>query len=649
MPPGVSVYNSVLVLLLTASSWAPSCSAAPWTGHLLRRFSLVLDYSPAPSPEDGPPASAGALRDPKYLPAQIGGIVGAYAFSLVLVALLLLALSKTRREHLRNRDRPPEEEGIFFQEFNPFPDPFLLQTEEDYKRQLEEFQRLEEIEQLEQFQHQQQFQHPQFEHPQFRPLEQPQHQQFHHPQFPQPTFEHQQLQTLSLQIPTSPIRNFSLPSPSPLSPARTGPLSPTKSQRSVFTAPSPTSTILAPGIDLSVDQTVVGRDRVMAQQQLEEMYKYVMEQEQAKAEGREYLGPMLTSPSSNTVNASPAKAGGLKKERNKPSSLNLAGDEKAQSRSSSIFSFLKSPRKNKMGAAGMSISSPIMTPMSGTFPRHDDQEMNAILPRHYAPPAPPPVHSDLPFRRAAASAAGSSHLPTPDISPVSTQSIDSRIDAAVGMPPTRAARREQREREARGQERVPYHARDISSTATSTAGDHEPISASSEKSTTKLVSLPVSPRPGATRFPSDISLPASPRPQQQSFQLPGHHNANSSTSSFPRPSGGGGPGSAAGSAVREGGALPLRAYEAAVSSPTAASYATTKQTVFTRPLMSPGMPTGMRTPYTGAPVPYTPYQPFSPVVPITPSVVTKADRKRMRKMEPKTPTVEMVRSEEDIW
>jgi hypothetical protein len=387
------------------------------------------------------------------------------------------------------------------------------------------------------------------------------------------------------------------------------------------------------------------------------MYKYVMEQEQAKAEGREYQGPSLTSPSSNTVNAGPAKAGGLKKERNKPTSLNLARDEKAQSRSSSIFSFLKSPRKNKMGAAGMSISSPIMTPMSGTFPRHDDQEMNAIQPRHYAPPAPPPlVHSDLPFRRAAASAAGSSHLPTPDISPVSTQSIDSRIDAAVGQPPTRAARREQRERETRGQDRLPYHARDVSSTATSTAGDHEPISASSERSTTKLVSLPVSPRPGATRFPSDITLPASPRPQQQSFQLPSHHaNANSSTSSFPRTPGGGagGSGSAAASAVREGGALPLRAYEPSVSSPTTASYATTKQTVFTRPIMSPGgnggMQTGMRTPWTGAPMPYTPYQPFSPVVPITPSVVTKADRKRMRRMEPKTPTVEMVRSEEDIW
>ncbi|KAK4157042.1 hypothetical protein C8A00DRAFT_40526 [Chaetomidium leptoderma] len=596
MLPGVSAYNSALLLLLAASSQPPLCAAAPWTGLLSRR-SLTLDNSPAPPPEEGPPASADALRDQSFLPVQIGGIVGAYAFSLVLVALLLLALSKTRRQQLRNRDNPPKEDEAYY-EFNPFPQPFLLQSEEEYRSQIEEFQKL------------------------------------------------------SLQIPQNPVRNFSLPSASPLSPTRTVPFSPTKSQRSIFTAPSPTSTILAPGIDLSVDQTVVRRDKVMAQQQLEEMYKHVMEQEQAKVEGREYHGPPLTSPSSNTLNASPVRTGGLKKERNKPSNLNLSRDEKTQSRGSSIFSFLKSPRKNKMGAAGMSISSPILTPMSGTFPRHNDQEMNAIQPRHYyAPPPPPPVPSDLPFRRAAASAAGSSHLPTPEISPVSTQSIDSRIDAAVGQAPSRAARREQREqqREPRFEQPLPSHSRDVSTATSVAGGDHEPISATSERSTANLVGLPTSPRPGVNRFPSVDSLPASPRPHQQTFQLPN----NPSTSSFPRPSAAG---SASGSAVREGGALPFRAYyDPSIASPTTASFTTTtKQTVFTRAPLSPGggggMNTGgLRTPWTGAPVPYTPYQPFSPLVPITPSVVTRADRKRMKRMEPKTPTVEMVRDTDDVW
>lgn len=49
-------------------------------------------------------------------------------------------------------------------------------------------------------------------------------------------------------------------------------------------------------------------------------------------------------------------------------------------------------------------------------------------------------------------------------------------------------------------------------------------------------------------------------------------------------------------------------------------------------------------------VPYSPYQPFSPVVPITPGfLVTKADRKKMRRMEPKTPTLQMVKSDDDLW
>ncbi|KAJ4293866.1 hypothetical protein N0V88_005380 [Collariella sp. IMI 366227] len=427
MPSGVSAYNSASLLLLVAS-WPSLCVAAPWTGLLSRRSLLVFDYSPAPPPEEGPPLSVGALRDPSFLPVQIGGIVGAYALSLVLVALLLLALSKVRREALRNRDNPIDPISY---EFNPFPQPFLLQSEEEYKRQLEEFQSEEEYQRhLEQYQ-------------------------------PEEAYRIQtgELQKLSLQT-NFPVPSFSFPSASPLSPSRTGPLSPSKSQHSFFTTHSPTSTILAAGVDLSVDQAVVQRDAAMRQQELEDMYRHVMEQEQAKAEGREYHPPVM-SPAASTLNMSPVKVG--KKERNKPSSLNLSRDEKAQSRGSSIFSFLKSPRKNK-APSGLSISSPIMTPI--------------------------------------------------------TQSIDSRIDAAVGKPPSRAARRKQRE-EART---ASNHSRDISA-ATSTISDededdthphhhpNEPASATSEKSTTHLVGLPCSPRPGVTRFPSGIdSLPASRAP-----------------------------------------------------------------------------------------------------------------------------------------
>ncbi|KAL2266150.1 hypothetical protein VTJ83DRAFT_5502 [Remersonia thermophila] len=623
MKTGVSSsYNSVLILLFSAaSSWPSLCFAAPGTGFLPRR-SPLLDTS-IKSAEEGPPLSAGTTRDRSILPAQLGGIAGAYALSLLLVAVILLALSKKRREHLKNRDKPPEQDNVYFG-FNPFPQPFQLQSEEEYQRQLQEFQKL------------------------------------------------------SLQIPPTPAgaRNFSYPAAAPLSPA--------KSQHSVLSGRSPTSTILAAGIDLSVDQTVVHRDKAMAQQQLEEMYKHVMEAEQAKLEGRAYQPP-VASPSLRSVHHAPQSPAQptLKKEKHKPSSLNLHGaDDRPQSRGSSMFSFLKSPKKSKSSA--MSISSPILTPMSGTFPRGghpEDQELSAMTPRHYHAPlaspraAPGSSAADLAYCRAGPGGSASyQQLPTPDI-------FDDRPRYS--------------------------HSREASSATPSTTGDApEPYSAVSERSTSHLVSggagLPSSPRPSVTRFPSVSvdSLPASPRPQQASFRFPevdpsalpgmaggrggsnaGAHdlpapnpnqalagaananaNANASTTSLGRPAGT--PTGNAPSAVREGGVLPFRAFEPPTSPSgtgfAAAAAATTtttvKQTVFTRGPLSPGGPTtgglptgGLRSPWTGAPMPYTPYQPFSPVVPITPTVVTKEDRKRMKRMEPRTPIVEMVKSTEEVW
>ncbi|KAK3350105.1 hypothetical protein B0T25DRAFT_259219 [Lasiosphaeria hispida] len=550
-------YNHFAVLRFLTASWLalPLCAAVPSNLLLLKRSNpLNIDWDPAPPPELGPPLSATAIRDPAFLPAQIGGIVGSYALSLVLVALILLALSRTRREHLRASELPEQERNVI--QFNPFPAPFGLQSEEEYKKGLQ-----------------------------------------------------------NGEVPRSAhIKNFSLPSNGPLSPSKSGPLSPAKSQHSVFTISSLTSTVLAAGADLSVDQTVVQADRNMAQSQLEDMYKYVMEQEEARAAGREYEGPPLPSPSIRSGPQSPVSPG-MRRERNKPAGLNLAREERTQSRSSSLLSFLRSPRRSK-NPQGMSISSPIITPMSATFPPQEDQEMNAMPSRHYSA-VPPPVPSDLPFRRAA------NGLPTPEMSPTTNQSIGERIDAALNRPPTSGGRSTREDRAA-------SHARDVSAGTSGENSDAEPVSAVSEKSTSGLVGLPTSPKPGVNRFPSLDSLPSLP-----SSPKPG--------STFSR--------SNAPSAIRAGGALPLRAYEPSLASPSAASHQSTKQTVFTRAQgpLSPGMMTGMRTPWTGAPVPYTPYQPFSPVVPITPSLVTRADRKRMRKFEPKTPTVEMVRGEDDVW
>ena len=233
-----------------------------------------------------------------------------------------------------------------------------------------------------------------------------------------------------------------------------------------------------------------------------------------------------------------------------------------------------------------------MTPQSATFPRYEEpQEMTAIPPRHYNPPPPPPVPTD---QASIASRKSRNQAPlTPDISPDSAMSIDERISVQYNG----------------------YHGRAVSGVPT----EADPESAVSEHSQAPLVGLPSSPKPGS-RFPS---LPSSPKPG----------------GSFSRPN--------PPSAVRTGGALPLRAYEPAMTSPSATSQATTKQTVFERrgPL-SPGLGTA-RTP--GTAVPYSPYQPFTPCMPVTPSLVTKEDRKRMKRMVPKTPTLEMVKDSEDVW
>ncbi|KAK6078264.1 hypothetical protein SCUP234_06262 [Seiridium cupressi] len=504
--------TSLHVAAVLTSAFIPFCRSAPSDITVFSERDnnpLNIDWDPAPSPEDGPPLSAGALRDTAYLPAQIGGIVGAYALSLVVVAATLLLLAKKRREHLEAADEDFEDLKYELAFPDGFPQP------------------------------QEQFQYP-------------------------------------VTSPTSPVKNFSYPTPVEKEPAP-------------YIFPSPVSSTLALGVNALVDQSVVAADREMAQQQLEEMYKYVMEQDEAKQ-----AGVVLQAPPAPVLQTPPTpssqKSGFLRKGKNKPANLDLNSPEpeKTQSRASSILSALKSPRGKKSSVKGISISSPIMTPMSGTFPRQEGEEMETIPPRHYAPAPPPPVPADQYPYMSRRTTRPVEPLTPPDMSPESTMSIDERLGAEYG------------------------HNRNISEAPT----EGDPVSAVSERSTAPLVGLPSSPKPSVTRFPS---LPSSPKPGT-TFQ---RGNAPP--------------------AIRTGGSLPLRAYEPSLASP---STQTTKQTVFER---APLSPSGLRTPFTGAAVPYSPYQPYTPVVPMTPSLVTKADRKRMRALQPKTPTLQMVKSEDDIW
>lgn len=520
LPRHLQLFSSLTILILTlfTSLVRAGPTGAEFSFDVTKRDKnlLSIDWSSAPSPEDGPAFSAGALRDTKYLPAQVGGIVAAYGISLVLVAITLLSLAKKRREHLQLGDDEVEYQGSDELYGNDSPvdgyNPFLVS-----------------------------------------------------------------------KPPREIVPNFSYPSP----------LRTQFNEQLVSHAPhihpSPTSTCNLRGVDPYVDQAVVSADREMAQSQLEEMYKHVMEQEDAKQRGIVLEAPDVLPASSQRISSSDKSVTSPRKDRVKPANLKLsaaASDDKTQSRTSSFFASLRSPRKKQV--KGVNISSPIMTPQSGTFPRHELQEMSAMSSRNYAPPPPPPIPTDqVPF---GAHFGNGGALATPSLSPPeSIQSIDGRINSHIGPHKT-------------------WHA----------ASEVDPVSASSEHSQTPLVGLPLSPKPGA-RFPA---LPSSPKP-----------GATFSRANAP-------------SAVRTGGNLPLRAYEPALSSPSTVSR-TTKQTVFER--RGPLSPTNGRTPMTAGAVPYSPYQPFTPVVPITPSLVTKEDRKRMRRMMPKTPTVEMVKGSDEMW
>ncbi|XP_044719186.1 uncharacterized protein HRG_07751 [Hirsutella rhossiliensis] len=478
MPRGlIAPLHALTVLIL-------SCLAHSEPTLTSLNRAIAARSSPTAQAHDAPLLFPGALRDPSYLPAEIGGVIAAYGVSLVFVAITLLALAKKRREHLKAAQ-----------------DEFVFEAPADFCS------------------------------PDRAPGE------------------------LHSYPDAARVPNFSYPSP----------INTDFNVSSPHIYPSPTSTAGAPGVDLAVDQRVVQADREMAQQQLEEMYRHVMEHEEAKENGTVPDAPVIPRPPQNHAPDSM----GSKKERSKPASLNLSRgvEEKSHSKAHSFFSALRSPRKKSI--KGISISSPIMTPHSSTFPVHDFQEMSPMAPRPYAPAPPAPDQ------------------------PASVQTIDERISALSGT--------------ASG-------SRQVSQAPT----EADPASATSEHSQVPLVGLPSSPKPSA----KPPQLPSSPKPG----------------ASFRKPN--------APSAVRTGGTLPLRAYEPAMSSPSAMAY-TTKQTVFER--RGPLSPTTGRTPRTAGAVPYSPYQPNTPCIPVTPSLVTKEDRRRMKRMIPKTPTLEMVKSSDDVW
>nr|POE47020.1 hypothetical protein CFP56_00352 [Quercus suber] len=89
------IYLSYAALVLLSAP-EPATASSIWT--------VNIDESPAPSPEDGPPFSANASRDPALLPYQIVGIVGSYVATIFVIGTLLLTLGRTMRKRAQNVD-----------------------------------------------------------------------------------------------------------------------------------------------------------------------------------------------------------------------------------------------------------------------------------------------------------------------------------------------------------------------------------------------------------------------------------------------------------------------------------------------------------------------------------------------------------------
>jgi hypothetical protein len=474
--------SSFFIILISAQHFV----VARDSSNLLPRANpLNIDYDPAPAPEDGAPLSASALRDKSYLPAEIGGIVGAYVLvvSCLLVALFFVG-RRLRREREANAQRDVEmlENTLAQKAFYPSP--------------------------------------------------------------------------ISPTSGLSRTKNFSWPSPD-------------KNDPNPYIFPSTHGSPVSPGgINRIVDTQVVEANREGLQRGLEDLYAHVMEQEEAKLAGRNIADMPPPEPLAST---SPQKSKSSKR-LEKPKSLQL-NSEKPHSRTASIISSIKSPRKK--GLRGINISSPIPTPLSSTFPTTYASDEEPLTPRHYQPPPPPPVPNS-----------------------------------------------------ARGTYHSHSHSRNASTADTS--ADPSPVSPSNKHAEDLPGLRPLGPAPNnrsiGTSRPPNLRIPG---------PLRGHPvAAQPSTTS-----------ASAASSTRQ---LPFRAYDPPPGLSSPAFSHTTKTTVLERTTpLSPGG--GLRTPFTAGAVPYSPYQPFTPLMPITPRLVTREDRKAMRRLEPKSPVMEMVKSEDELW
>ena len=68
-------------------------------------WAINIDEGPAPSPQDGPPLSASAIRDKAFLPLELGAVFGAYIFATIVVGSAVFTVGRRLRQSAQTSPR----------------------------------------------------------------------------------------------------------------------------------------------------------------------------------------------------------------------------------------------------------------------------------------------------------------------------------------------------------------------------------------------------------------------------------------------------------------------------------------------------------------------------------------------------------------
>ncbi|MCJ1280843.1 hypothetical protein MMC26_000160 [Xylographa opegraphella] len=68
-------------------------------------WAINIDEGPAPSPEDGPPLSASAIRDKAFLPLELGAVFGAYILAIIVIGSAVFTVGRRLRRSAETSPR----------------------------------------------------------------------------------------------------------------------------------------------------------------------------------------------------------------------------------------------------------------------------------------------------------------------------------------------------------------------------------------------------------------------------------------------------------------------------------------------------------------------------------------------------------------